>query len=70
MLRAMEEPRVPGEEGYPLATSLRGESVGPAYLARPSRSEEGRPSGPRCGEGGVPAGDEPAGRVSRPSIPC
>ena len=38
-----------GEEEYPLATNLRGASVGPVYLARPTRSEEGRPSGPRCG---------------------
>ena len=34
-----------------------GSSVCPAYLSRPSRSGEGRPSGPRCGGGGVSAGD-------------
>ena len=33
------------EEECPLATSLRGTSVGPAYLARPTRSEESRPCG-------------------------
>ena len=60
----MEEP---GEEGYLLAMRLRGASVGPAYLARPTRSEEGRPSSPRRGGGGVPAGNKPAGRVRRPT---
>ena len=37
----MEEPRELGEEGYLLAPSLWGASVGPAYLARPTRSKEG-----------------------------
>ena len=32
---------------YPLATSLQVASVGPAFLERPTRSEEGRPSGHR-----------------------
>ena len=34
----------------PLATSLWGASVDPAFLARPSRSEESRPSGLSVGE--------------------
>ena len=53
--------------GYLLATSRRGASVIPAYLAGPISSEEGPLSGPqRRMEVGSP-GNYPTGCVSRPA---
>ena len=55
LLWTLEDPGLaPGEKECPLATSLRDASVGPAYLARPTSSEEGRPSGLGVGEEGCP----------------